>query len=144
MCTTDDEVCRLRNMFCKIKYIVFKIKILTVLLLCRSFGNLEITFWIKRKFFCHVIILVLKWKIIYIYITFYEDFQKSGRFFKSMKTSRSSNSSRVFFLWIFTRGLLSNVRKSVQKICCFALFVVIKKNWRAWFFETCRHSLTCI
>ena len=39
MCTTDDEVCRLRNMFCKIKYIVFKIKILTVLLLCRSFGN---------------------------------------------------------------------------------------------------------
>ena len=27
MCTTDDEVCRLRNMFCKIKYIVFKIKI---------------------------------------------------------------------------------------------------------------------
>ena len=39
MCTTDDEVCRLRNMFCKIKYIVFKIKILTVLLLSRSFGN---------------------------------------------------------------------------------------------------------
>ena len=31
----DDEVCRLWNMFCKIKYIVFKIKILTVLLLCR-------------------------------------------------------------------------------------------------------------
>ena len=29
MCTTDDEVCRLRNMFCKTKYIVFKIKILT-------------------------------------------------------------------------------------------------------------------
>ena len=27
MCATDDEVCRLRNMFCKIKYIVFKIKI---------------------------------------------------------------------------------------------------------------------
>ena len=26
-------------MFCKIKYIVFKIKILTVLLLSRSFGN---------------------------------------------------------------------------------------------------------
>ena len=26
MCTTDDEVCRLPNMFCKIKYIVFKIK----------------------------------------------------------------------------------------------------------------------
>ena len=39
MYTTDDEVCRLQNMFCKIKYIVFKIKILTVLLLCRSFGN---------------------------------------------------------------------------------------------------------
>ena len=39
MCTTDDEVCRLRNMFCEIKYIVFKIKILTVLLLCRSFQN---------------------------------------------------------------------------------------------------------
>ena len=27
MCTTDDEVYRLRNMFCKIKYIVFKIRI---------------------------------------------------------------------------------------------------------------------
>ena len=40
MCTTDDELCRLRNMFCKIKYIVFKIKILTVLLLCPSFGNI--------------------------------------------------------------------------------------------------------
>ena len=39
MCTTDDKVCRLRNMFCKIKYIAFKIKILTVLLLCRSFAN---------------------------------------------------------------------------------------------------------
>ena len=39
MCTTDDEVCRLGNMFCKTKYIVFKIKILTVLLLIRSFGN---------------------------------------------------------------------------------------------------------
>ena len=38
MCTTDDEVCRVRNMFCKMKYIVFKIKILTTLLLCRSFG----------------------------------------------------------------------------------------------------------
>ena len=30
MCTTDDEVCRPRNMFCKIKYVAFKIKILTV------------------------------------------------------------------------------------------------------------------
>ena len=40
MCTTDDELCRLRNMFCKIKYIVFKRKILTVLLLCPSFGNI--------------------------------------------------------------------------------------------------------
>ena len=28
MCTTDEEVYRLRNMFCKLKYIVFKIKIL--------------------------------------------------------------------------------------------------------------------
>ena len=26
ICTTDDEVCRLQNMFCKIKYIVFKIE----------------------------------------------------------------------------------------------------------------------
>ena len=42
MCTTDHEVCRLRNMFCKIKYIVFKIKILTVLLLCHSFGNIPL------------------------------------------------------------------------------------------------------
>ena len=30
MCATDDEVCRLRNMFRKIKYIVFKIKKLIV------------------------------------------------------------------------------------------------------------------
>ena len=30
MCTTDDKVCRLRNMFCKIKYIVFKIKIFSI------------------------------------------------------------------------------------------------------------------
>ena len=39
MCTADNEVCRLRNMFCKIKYIVFTIEILTVLWLCRSFQN---------------------------------------------------------------------------------------------------------
>ena len=50
MCTIDDdEVCRLRNMFCKIKYIVFKIKILTVLLLCRSFGNI---YYILYIYFC--------------------------------------------------------------------------------------------
>ena len=30
-------------MFCKIKYIVFKIKILTVLLLSRSFGKVQLT-----------------------------------------------------------------------------------------------------
>ena len=30
MCTTADEVFRLRNMFCKIKYTVCKIKILIV------------------------------------------------------------------------------------------------------------------
>ena len=30
MCTTDNEVCRLRKMFCKIKYIAFLKKILTV------------------------------------------------------------------------------------------------------------------
>ena len=29
MRATHDEVCRLRNMFCKIRYIVFKIKIKT-------------------------------------------------------------------------------------------------------------------
>ena len=39
MCTTDDEVCKLRNVFCKTKYIIFKIKILTVLLLYRLFGK---------------------------------------------------------------------------------------------------------
>ena len=26
MCTTDEELCRHRKMFCKIKYIVFKVK----------------------------------------------------------------------------------------------------------------------
>ena len=49
MCTTDDEVCRLRNMFCKIKYIVFKIKILTVLLLCRSFSLKIVGLFISLK-----------------------------------------------------------------------------------------------
>ena len=48
MCTTDDEVCRLRNMFCKIKY-VFTIKILTVLLLCRSFENHRISKIVHMK-----------------------------------------------------------------------------------------------
>ena len=41
MSTAEDEVCRFRNMFCKIKYIVFKIK-----LICKSdndyLGSLEI------------------------------------------------------------------------------------------------------
>ena len=43
ICTTDDEECMLRNIFSKVKYIVFKIKILIVLLLCCSFGNGENT-----------------------------------------------------------------------------------------------------
>ena len=37
---TEEEVCIFRNMFCEIKSIVFKIKILTCLLLCRSFRNI--------------------------------------------------------------------------------------------------------
>ena len=41
MCTTDNEVCGL-NMSCKIKYIVFQIKVLTASLLCCSFGNKNI------------------------------------------------------------------------------------------------------
>ena len=40
MCTTDDEVCRLRNMFCKIKYIVFKIKINNGNVFVIKFGDL--------------------------------------------------------------------------------------------------------
>ena len=36
---TEEEVCILWNMFGEIKSIVFKIKILACLLLCRSFGN---------------------------------------------------------------------------------------------------------
>ena len=80
-----------------------------------------------------------------MYVTLYKNFQKSGLLFKLTKTSRSSNSSRVSFLRIFfTRGLLSNVYKNAQKLFCFVLFVVIKKNCRKWFFETCRHSLTCM
>ena len=30
MCATDDEVCRLRNILYKIKYIVFNLRIITV------------------------------------------------------------------------------------------------------------------
>ena len=37
---TEEEVCILWNMFCEIKSIVFKIKILAWLLLCPSFGNI--------------------------------------------------------------------------------------------------------
>ena len=36
---TEEEVCILWNMFCEIKSIVFKIKILTLENLARSFGN---------------------------------------------------------------------------------------------------------
>ena len=36
---TEEEVCILGNMFSGIKSILFKIEILTVLLLCHSFGN---------------------------------------------------------------------------------------------------------
>ena len=39
MCTTDDEVCRLRNMFCKIRYIVFKMKICTGF--CKYEGGID-------------------------------------------------------------------------------------------------------
>ena len=63
MGTTDAEVCRLRNMFCKIKYIVFKIKILTVLLLCRSFRNTASPLTWKS-----VLILPLKGFILFLYI----------------------------------------------------------------------------
>ena len=44
MCTGDDEVCRLRNIFCKIKYIVFKIKILTSVTSENFSGVLEMMF----------------------------------------------------------------------------------------------------
>ena len=63
MCTTDDEVCRLQNMFCKIKYIVFKIIILTVSLLCHSFGNTTNPLTWKS-----VLILLLKGFILFLYI----------------------------------------------------------------------------
>ena len=36
---TEEEVCILSNMFCEIKSIVFKTKILNCLLLCHSSGN---------------------------------------------------------------------------------------------------------
>ena len=38
---TEEEVCILWNMFCEIKSIVFKIKILNCLLLFCSFGNIR-------------------------------------------------------------------------------------------------------
>ena len=67
MYTNDDEVCRLRNMFCKIKYIVFKIKILTVLLLSRSFGKDELmiikdqlVLFYKVKINCQLILFISK------------------------------------------------------------------------------------
>ena len=55
ICTTDNEVCRLRNMFCKIKYIVFQIKILTVLLLCRSFVKQNNSILINKSLFFNLI-----------------------------------------------------------------------------------------
>ena len=36
---TEEEVCILWNMFCEIESIVFEIKILLCLLLCRSLGT---------------------------------------------------------------------------------------------------------
>ena len=39
MCITEEDVYRLESMLCKIEYIVFEIKLPTVLLLCRSFGD---------------------------------------------------------------------------------------------------------
>ena len=41
MCTTDDEVGRLRNMFYKIKYTVLKIKILMVNVFIKQFHCLQ-------------------------------------------------------------------------------------------------------
>ena len=41
MLLATEEVCIFRNMFCEIKSIVFKIKILTCLLLCLSFGTVK-------------------------------------------------------------------------------------------------------
>ena len=38
MCTTNDEVCRLQNMFCKTKYTVFKINMLATVIAERA-GN---------------------------------------------------------------------------------------------------------
>ena len=55
ICTTDNEVCRLRNMFYKIKYIVFQIKILTVLLLCRSFVKQNNSILINKSLFFNLI-----------------------------------------------------------------------------------------
>ena len=60
-----EEVYILWNMFCEIKSIAFKIKILTYLPLCRSFGNILLNFvfrlkirwnvWFKRFYLYHVL-----------------------------------------------------------------------------------------
>ena len=51
MCTTDDEVCRLSNMLCKIKHIIFEIKIqfdFLDFLVCLSFEK-KINYMSNRK-----------------------------------------------------------------------------------------------
>ena len=57
MCTTDDEVCKLRNMFCKIRYIVFKINM---------YIYIYITY-IYRYIYIHIYIYIHTYIYIYIY-----------------------------------------------------------------------------
>ena len=76
--------------------------------------NLEINFWYKHTFSGYVIILVLQWKVMCAILD--EDFQKSGALFNLTKTSRSSNSSRVSFLWIFSHAVSLAMSTKVCRI----------------------------
>ena len=74
-----------------------------------------------------------------MYVILDKGFQQVGLLLKLTKGVQTKVEF-PFSEFFFTRSLLGNFYKSVQKFFCFVLFVVIKKNWRIWFFETCRHQ----
>ena len=88
------------------------------------------------KFSCYVVILTLQWKIMYIILD--KGLWKSSLLFKPMKTSRASRSSRVSFLWSFSQVVSLPLSPKVWKIFFVGFVVIIKKNWRIWFFVMCR------
>ena len=72
-----------------------------------------------------------------IYTILDKDFRKSGLLLRLTKTQVEF----PFFEFFHNRSPYQCL-PNYAEFFCFVLFVVIKKNWRTWFFETCRHSLT--